>query len=403
MKIVEINTYDFGSTGKIMLYIAEVARKHGMNVYTFSSSRAARKTGFTEHEYIDKYLDFRVHMILGMLSGYEMSFSYFATRRLIKKLKAISPDIIHLHNTHGWFLNHRLLFNYIKKNNIRVIWTLHDCWTFTGRCPYFQLTGCDRWKKGCHSCLYDKNQYPASYIFDKSKYQWKLKKKMFTAVKNMTIITPSKWLAELVKASYMGKYPVKVINNGIDLSVFKPLESDFRKSQNLNGKHIILGVASSWGKRKGLDVFIKLSQMLDENYQIVLVGLNKEELSTIPKNIIGIERTNNQTELVEIYTAADVFANPTREDNFPTVNIEALACGTPVVTFNTGGSPEVIDETCGSVVDCGDIQSFAKEIKRVCEERPFGQESCRKRAEQFDKNDKFMEYVKLYMEIGKSI
>jgi putative colanic acid biosynthesis glycosyltransferase len=400
MKIVEINAYDFGSTGKIMLQIAEVARKYGLHVYTFSSSRMARKAGITNHEYIDKYIDYRVHMIFGMLSGYEMSFSYFATRRLIKKMKEISPDIIHLHNTHGWFLNHRLLFNYIKRHNVRVIWTLHDCWTFTGRCPHFLLTGCDRWKSGCHNCLYDKNQYPASFIFDRSKHQWKLKKKMFTAVDNMTIITPSKWLAELVKVSYMGKYPVKVINNGIDLSVFKPSESSFRKSLNLEGKYIILGVASSWGRRKGLDVFIKLSQMLDENYKIVLVGLNKGELSAIPKNIICIERVNNQTELAEIYTAADVFANPTREDNFPTVNMEALACGTPVVTFNTGGSPEVIDESCGSVVDCDDVHAFAKEIKRICEEKPFSQEACLKRAKNFDMNDKFIEYVKLYQEIG---
>ena len=398
MKVAQINAYDCGSTGKIMLGIAEVARCKGIDAYTFSSSRAAKNQGAVKHEYFDRYTDYRIHMGMGMIFGFETDFSYIATKRLLKRLKEIKPDIIHIHNTHGWYLNHPLLFNYIKKNKIKTVWTLHDCWTFTGRCPHFQLTGCDRWRNECHNCLYDKKMYPASYFFDRSRAQHKKKKKMFLGIKDLTLVTPSKWLANLVEESYLKDYPIKVINNGIDLDIFKPTESNFREKYKLQDKKIVLGVASSWGERKGLDVFTELAKRLNEDYQIVLVGTNDNIDKQLPKNIISIHRTNNQKELAEIYSAADVFANPTREDNFPTVNIEALACGTPIITFRTGGSPEIIDETCGSVVECNDIKAFEKEVKRVCEEKPYSKEACLKRAKLYDMEEKFKEYVELYEE-----
>ncbi len=397
MKVVQINAYDFGSTGKIMLGIAEVARNNGFESYTFSSSRAAKKQGAVKHEYFDRYIDYRIHMGMGMIFGFETDFSYLATRRLLKRLKEIKPDIIHIHNTHGWYLNHPLLFKYIKKNNIKTIWTLHDCWTFTGRCPHFQITGCDKWKTECQSCPYDKKMYPASYIFDRSSTQHKKKKKMFLGIKDLTLVTPSKWLATLVGESYLKDYPVKVINNGIDLNIFKPTESNFREKYKLQDKKIVLGVAASWGKRKGLDVLIELANRLSEDYQIVLVGTNDNIDKQLPKNIISIHRTNNQKELAEIYSAADVFANPTREEVFGLVNSEALACGTPVVTFKTGGSTEVADETCGSVVECNDIDALEKEIIRICDEKPYSKEACLKRAKLYDMQEKFKEYVNLYM------
>lgn len=398
VKVAEINALDCGSTGKIMLNIARVADEKGIEMHTFSSSRAAKGTDLKCHEYIDKYIDYSFHMIFGMLLGYETSFSYFATKRLVKRLKEISPDIIHLHNTHGWFLNHKVLFDYISEKNIKVIWTLHDCWTFTGRCPHFQITGCERWKTGCHNCIYDKKQYPASYFFDKSKRQWKQKKKMFTSVKDMVLVTPSEWLKGLVEESYMGKYPVCVINNGIDLSIFSPKESNFRERYNLKDKYVILGVANSWGERKGYDVFLELARRLDDKFRIVLVGVNKQQIFELPENMIGIERTANQKELAMIYSVADVFANPTREDNFPTVNMEALACGTPVITFDTGGSPEIIDETCGSVIKNENIEVMEKEIRRICNTMPYHSDLCVSRATKYDMNEKFLEYVRLYTE-----
>ena len=401
MKVVQINALDHSSTGKIMLGIAEVARSNGIDAYTFSSSRAAKNQGSIKHEYFDRYIDYRFHMVMGMVFGFETDFSYMATKRLIKKLREIKPDIIHLHNTHGWYLNHPLLFNYIKKNKIKTIWTLHDCWTFTGRCPYFQITGCNKWKSSCHDCPYDKKMYPASYIFDRSRIQHKKKKKMFLGIKDLTIVTPSKWLAKLVEESYLKDYPVRVINNGIDMNVFKPTESNFKEKYKLQDKKIVLGIAASWGKRKGIDVFIELANRLNEDYQIVLVGTNDTVDKQLPKNIISIHRTNNQQELAEIYSAADVFAIPTREDNFPTVNIEALACGTPVITFKTGGSPEIIDERCGSVVECNDVDAFEKEIIRICDEKPYSEEACLMRAKIYDMKDKFREYVNMYKENKK--
>lgn len=398
MKIAQINTYDCGSTGKIMLGIAEVARASGIDSYTFSSSRAAKNQGSINHEYFDRYIDYRFHMGMGMVFGFETDFSYIATKRLLKRLKEIKPDIIHIHNTHGWYLNHPLLFNYIKKNKIKTVWTLHDCWTFTGRCPHFQITGCDRWKVECHDCPYDKKMYPASYVFDRSRIQHKKKKKMFLGIQDLTLVTPSKWLAKLVEESYLKDYPVKVINNGIDLRIFKPTESDFRKKYNVENKKIVLGVAASWGVRKGLDVFIELANRLNEDYQIVLVGTNDTVDKQLPKNIISIHKTNNQKELAEIYSAADVFANPTREEVFGLVNSEALACGTPVVTFETGGSPEVPDENCGSVVVRNDVDALEDEIRRVCEEKPYSKEACVMRAKIYDMEDKFKEYVRLYQE-----
>jgi glycosyltransferase involved in cell wall biosynthesis len=334
------------------------------------------------------------HINFAKLTGFNGCFSYFSTRNFLRKLKKIKPDIIHLHNLHNCYINLPLLFKYIKKNNIKVLWTLHDCWAFTGQCAHFTIAKCDKWKTGCHHCKTYK-EYPPSYV-DRTKKMWKLKKKWFTGIKDATIITPSQWLGDLVKQSYLGEYPVKVINNGIDLSVFKPTESDFRKKHNLENKHILLGVALFWDYKKGLDVFIELSKRLDDRYQIVLVGTSDEVDKQLPNNIISIHRTQNQEELAEIYSTADVLLNPTREDTFPTVNIESLACGTPIVTFNTGGSPEIINETCGVVTEVNDVDHMEKAIRRICEEKPYSKEACVSRASNFDKDEKFKEYVELY-------
>ena len=228
-----------------------------------------------------------------------------------------------------------------------------------------------------------------------------LKKKWFSGVDNMTIVTPSEWLKDLVKQSFLNDYPVKVINNGIDLSVFKPTESDFRSRYGIpESKRIVLGVAFGWGKRKGLDVFVDLAKRLDgENYQIVLVGTDPAVDKHLPDNVISIHRTHDQTELAELYTAADIFVNPTREENYPTVNMEAIACGTPVLTFRTGGSPEIVDESCGSVVECDDIDALEREVIRICTTNAYSKEDCLAHAKSFDKNERFKEYIELYESI----
>ena len=396
MKIAILNSVPYGSTGKIAYEITKSAiNQDNMVLLFFGYSSHPLSEIKMSRAFIGSKISKITHMILSNVFGLNGCFSFFLTLKFLVMLDRFEPDIIHLHNLHGWYINLPMLFKYIKRHNIKTVWTLHDCWSFTGHCPYFDIVGCNKWKTGCYGCPQYK-EYPKS-LFDNSKYMYRLKKKWFTGVKNMTIVTPSEWLAGLVKESYLKDYPVKVINNGIDLNVFKPTESDFRKKYALENKYIVLGVAFGWGRRKGLDVFVELARRLDkEKYKVVLVGTDDNVDKLLPENIISIHRTQNQTELAKIYSAADVFANPTREENYPTVNMEALACGTPVVTFNTGGSPEILDETCGAAVVKNDIDAMYNEIIRICEARPYSLEACIKKAKDFDKNEKFGEYIRLY-------
>lgn len=409
MVIAEINTLAVGSTGKIMFDLAETARNQGHKVYTYSARtfRRGKKNEYPDrpfHTYYETEGGNLVHKIAGGITGFNGFFSVWSTGKLIRQLERQNIDVLHLHNLHEFCLNLPMLFGYIKKKNIRVIWTLHDCWTFTGHCPYFDIVRCDKWKTGCGGCP-QKNIYPRSLI-DTTHFMWKMKKKWFTGVNDLTIVTPSEWLAGLVRDSYLSGYPIKVINNGIDLSIFKPTPSDIRdrladhrrnRQAVPRTAYIVLGVAFGWSERKGFDVFIKLTECLDpEQYIIVLIGTDDNVDRQLPDNVISIHRTNNQQELAEIYSAADVMVNPTREDNYPTVNMEAIACGTPVITFRTGGSPESVDEKTGAVVECEDIQSLWDMIVKVCTEKPFSRTQCVEKAQAFDKREKFREYLELY-------
>lgn len=397
MNVFEINILDAGSTGKIMLQIAKKLRDAGHTVFTvsnigLSSLKNLKRKDDKFHFYMNGFIPFAIHYKIGGFFGFNGFFSIMPTLRLLYFMKKKKVDLIHLHNIHNFCFNIPLLFHFIKKNHIPVIWTLHDCWTFTGRCPYFVLTKCNLWKKGCHNCIYAKNAYPHTYL-DTSRMMWNLKKKWFAGIDNCALITPSQWLADLVKQSFMRDYPLNVINNGIDLSIFKPTESDFRKKFNLQNKKIVLGVAFGWTVRKGLDVFIELAKRLPSDYSIVLVGTDDNVDKLLLPNIISIHQTQNQNELAEIYSSVDVFANPTREEVLGMVNIESLACGTPVITFKTGGSPECIDETCGVVVECDDVDAMECEIYKICEKKLFSLESCLKRSRIFDQNKLFCRYV----------
>lgn len=395
MRIVEINSVPYGSTAKIMLGIADVAEKHGHEVmmaggYSYHPLDALQG----RYTQIGGVVGKLMHTYLARFTGLNGCFSRHSTRKFLKQVKKYNPDVLHLHNIHGWYLHLPTLFSFIKKQNVRVVWTLHDCWSFTGQCPHFDKIGCEKWKTGCYKCP-QLRSYPQTYV-DRSKGMYARKKKWFTGVQDLTIVTPSQWLADLVKESFLGEYPVQVIHNGIDLSAFQPVESDWRKRYGVEDKRLLLGVAMGWSESKGLDVFIELAKRLDEQYKIVLVGTNEETDKLLPENILSIHRTQNQQELTELYAAADVLVNPTREDTFPTVNIEALACGTPVLTFKTGGSPEILDETCGSVVEKNDVDALQREIERICTEKPYSMGACTSRAAQFNKDEKFEEYVKLY-------
>lgn len=392
MRILEINTVNFGSTGKIMLQIADLARKEGDEVVCSYYARRVKNPD-KNTIYIGNKYSHNIHKRLFKYTGYNGCFQRLSTWNFLRKVKKYNPDIIHLHNLHNCYINLPMLFKFIKKNNIRVVWTLHDCWSFTGQCPYFTEVGCYKWKTGCHDCE-QINRYPSSKVDCTSK-MWKLKKEWFTGVKELTIVTPSQWLADLAKESYLKEYPVHVIYNGIDLTVFRPTDSDFRTKYCIGRKFIVLGIASFWEKRKGLDVFIELSKRLDERFQIVLVGTDDKVDKMLPENIISIHRTNSQKELAEVYTAADVFFNPTREEVLGLVNIESMACGTPVITFRTGGCPELINEKVGFVIE-DSIDAAEQKILFVYENRPFDEIDLLCRAKDFDSERKNREYLRLF-------
>lgn len=288
-------------------------------------------------------LDYKLHGVMTRIFDNHGFGSKAATRRFLKQVKEYDPDIVWLHNIHGYYIHIGLLFDYLKESGKKVIWTLHDCWSFTGHCAHFDYVGCDRWKTGCYGCP-QKKEYPASLLLDGSSRNYRAKRSFFTGLQDMTIITPSRWLADLVKQSYLSEYPVEVVYNTINTDIFKPTPSDFREKHGLQDKKILLGVASIWTDKKGLHDFIKLSEILDNSFKIVLVGTTPEQAAQLPDNILAIARTNSQRELAEIYTAADVFVNPTYEDTYPTVNLEARACGTRIICYDTCGCRETLGD-----------------------------------------------------------
>ena len=391
MKLVQINTVcGKGSTGKICVAVSELLNKYGVENYIIYASGNSNYVGGKKHA-SDLYIKlqaFKSHVF----GNYGFN-SQSITRKLISELEKIKPEVVHLHNLHGHNVHLGMLFSFFKKKNIKLFWTFHDCWAFTGYCPHYDMIGCDQWKNGgCKACPQRKHY---SWFFDRSEEMFNRKKDLFTGL-DLTIITPSQWLADQVKKSFLKEYEVRVINNGIDLSVFYPRESDFCSKYNIEDKYIVLGVAFGWGVRKGLDVFVELAKRLDDRFRIVLVGTDDNVDKQLLGNIISIHRTNNQAELAEIYSAADIFVNPTREENFPTTHMESIACGTPVVTFDTGGSKEMLDESCGIVVPKNDIDAMEKAIRTVCIDKTFSSESCVARARQYDQKDKFNEYISLY-------
>ena len=393
MKIAEINAVPNGSTGMIMESICNVARNSGHTAVSFFGIREHSNINNENQVVISSKNDHLVHYCLGNVTGYNESFSIIATYRLVKKLKKYHPDIIHLHVMHGQYLNISILFKYLKKSGIPVVWTMHDCWAITGRCPHFELLECEKWRTGCYNCHYDKADYPPAKI-DRTEFLWKKKKKLFGDLQKLSIVTPSDWLRNIIKESFLQNKEVNVINNGIDLELFKPTNSNFRKEYDCESDFLVLGVASYWSKKKGLDDFIRLSE--EGRFKVVLVGTNNEIDQLLPSQIISIHRTESIQKLVEIYSAADVFVNTTYEDTFPTVNIEALACGTPVVTYCTGGSPEIIDNNTGIVIEKGNIERLIECLQGLAHDNRFHSSDCVKRASLFNKNYSYQKYIELF-------
>lgn len=393
MKVLQINSVcGIGSTGRIATDIHNILIEQGHESYIAYGRDLPKNCDNAIR--IGTKIDNYTHVAKTRVLDKHGFGSIKATIEFIDEVEELDPDIIHLHNIHGYYINIEILFNYLKEANKPVVWTLHDCWSFTGHCAYFDYACCNKWQKGCYKCP-EKKSYPSSFVFDNSKKNYVSKKDIFTGVDNLTIVTPSNWLADLVKKSYLKEYSVKVINNGIDLDVFKPTKGNFKDKYNLNNKYIILGVASAWDRRKGLKYFVELADKVSEDEVIVLVGLTEKQINQIPKNIIGITRTNNVEELVDIYSSADVFVNPTLEDNYPTTNLESLACGTPVITFDTGGSPECIDSETGIVVEKGNLDALLLAINKI-KSIVIDEKILLRRSKLFDKTNRFNDYIDVY-------
>lgn len=388
MKVLMINVVcGIRSTGRICTDLATELEKQGHEV-KIAYGRENVPEQFQKYAVrIGNDFDVKLHGLKARLLDGAGFGSKRVTEKFIKWVKEYDPDIIHLHNIHGYYINIEVLFRYLQTCGKKIIWTLHDCWSFTGHCVYFDYVNCNKWEKECNHCP-QKKEYPARVGPDFSKRNFNIKKDLFSEIPNLILVTPSQWLANLLSYSYMKKYTVRVIYNGVDTSVFRPVKSEIKEKYNCQGKKIVLGVASVWDKRKGLNTFIELADKLNDSYQIVLVGLDKEQKKKLPSKIIAIERTNSIQELVSLYSAAYVFVNPTLEDNYPTTNIEAIACDTPVITYETGGSGESA-KIYGLSVPQKNVTQLINAIENI--------ESIERKKINIDCKNVVQKYLKLYM------
>lgn len=391
--LLQINTtLNYGSPGRIAENIGLMVKNDGWRSVIAHGPRMKNPSQL-ETIQTNSWLDEKIHGgLYSMLLDRHGLGSRGATRRLIDIIKRdIKPDIIHLHNIHGYYINYEELFWFLREVEVPVVWTLHDCWTFTGHCANFDAVACDQWRMGCIKCLH-RNTYPVSRLLSNSRSNYKLKEELFTSLGDrLTLVPVSNWLEMLVKQSFLQDCKTQVIHNGIDLSAFYP-------SQPKEKSMMVLGVASPWSRNKGLNDFYKLRSLLPPEYNITLVGLNDDQLRTLPDGITGIKRTQSMKELADLYSKASVFVNLTYQDNYPTTNLEAMACGTPVLTYSTGGSPEAVTPDTGFVVPVGDIESVVQLILSMTAEQVTEMSvNCRLRACDFFSADKcFGSYIDLY-------
>ena len=352
MKYLFINVVaGTGSTGRIAAEQCRALMAQGHSC-TIAYGRAAANCDDIPTIRIGTSMDFRIHGVMNRIFDNHGFGSKAATKRFLKQVKELDPDVIWLHNVHGYYIHIGLLFDYLRTCGKQIRWTLHDCWTMTGHCSHFDFIGCQRWKTGCHDCP-QKGEYPASLVFDNSRKNFEDKRRLFTGIPNLTIVTVSHWLEKRVKESFLGQYPVEVVYNKINTSIFKPTESDFRSRHGLENKKIILGAASVWTKRKGIDDFVALSRMLDDSYKIVLVGITAEQAATLPENILCLPRTNSMEQLAQIYTAADLYVTPSVEETFGMTVGEARCCGTNALVYKGTACEEVVNIYGGIAVERG--------------------------------------------------
>lgn len=398
--LLQINiVLNFGSTGRIIRELGETAKQNSWNSYfAYGRKNQPQDSNIIK---IGTVWSVFIHGIQTRLFDKHAFGSSKATLDFIDQIEKIQPDIVHLHNLHGYYINIEVLFKYLHSRDIPVVWTFHDCWPFTGHCVYFDVVGCEKWKTACFRCP-QKKEYPASFGIDRSRKNYQQKKFLFTSIKNLTIVPVSRWLENIVKQSFFSEFPTHVISNGIDTDTFRPQsDSPIRDKFRLENKFIILGVASMWSPHKGLNDFITLSRKLESDDQIIIAGLSEAQIKNLPANIIGLGRTENLQELVALYSDADVFVNPSLEETFGLTTTEAMSCGTPTIVFNATASPELTMPETGLIVEKADIQGLLDAIKEIkTKGKSSYSKACRERVlKLYNKNDRHMDYLNLYESI----
>ena len=399
--LLQINSVvGYGSTGRIVEMLGIKSIENGFSSYiAYGRYCLASKSNIIK---IGSKYSIIQHGLLSFVLDRHGFGSRNSTIKFINEIERIKPDLIHLHNIHGYYINIEILFNYLLKTNIPIIWTLHDCWSFTGHCAHFSYNECEKWKKHCNNCPQIKC-YPKSIFFDNSEFNFLKKKKLFTSLNRLTIVTVSEWLSSVVSNSFLNIFPRIVINNGIDLSIFyKRNNSDFvKKKYGIQNKTILIGVATSWSLRKGLYDYHKLSKILPQDVVIVLVGLTDNEIKKLPKNIVGIKKTDNVDELANLYSAADIVLNLSYEETFGMTTIEGFACGTPSIVYNATASPELVDEKTGIIVEKGDIEGVLNAIYHISQKgKESYSDACIEKAKRmYNKEDRYLDYINLYKEV----
>lgn len=392
LTLLQINvTANWGSTGKIAEQIGLCAQEHGWKSYiAYGRMMNPSKNELVK---IGNAFDVYEHFAEARLLDNEGLASRGATKRLLRRIDEIKPDVVHLHNIHDHYLNYQMLFRYLAEKNIPVVWTQHDQWATTGHCCY-NLVGCERWKEECHDCPLAK-----WYSLDRSRRNHRMKKQLMADINSLTIVPVSEWLGDNIRQSHLKDRDIQVIHNGIDIKTFSPQPTNAHERYGIDKqKKIVLGVAAQWDARKGLSEFYALAKRLPvDEYAIVIVGKLTEKADCLDGGcrMVFVDRTQNALELAQLYSSASVFVNPTYQDNYPTTNLEAIACGTPVITYRTGGSPEAVDDSTGLVVEQGDVDGLVSAVEMLA--NGDYKDACRKKAEaEFDNTKCFNPYIKLY-------
>lgn len=397
MKVLQVNaTYGLGSTGTIVRDLKECCEEHGIECYVaYALTDEKVERGYK----IGNWFFNKLHALLSRIAGKQAYFSYIPTLWFIHYIKKLQPDVVHLHNLHSNYINLPIFLKYLAKNNVRTIITLHDCWWYTGGCYYYTAAVCSKWLDKCGKCPKRFFETPA-YFIDKSAEILNDKKKYLLAIPRLYFVGVSDWISNEARKSFLASKTIMTIHNGIDLSVFKPTPSDLREKLGLTGKYVILGPASKWLdpiNSVALNYFIKV--MRDDEV-LLLFGTLSSYVNGLSEKVKLYGYTKNRQELAALYSMADIFVNVSREDTLSLINVEAQACGTPIITFDATGPKETVDEENSLSVPVGNYERLYDCVQCIRLRAGDGTSSnCREFISQkFSKTDKFKEYINLYTE-----